>query len=65
VLGDQDYNNKGYYFKVLSTKTIASMLSNAIDLNIDMATSAAKKLRKYGYPAMLTYINITVSNRDF
>ena len=41
------------------------MLSNAIDLNIDMATSAAKKLRKYGYPAMLTYINITVSNRDF
>ena len=59
------YNNKGYYFKVLSTKTIASMLSNAIDLNIDMATSAAKKLRKYGYPAMLTYINTTVSNRDF
>ena len=50
-------NNKNVYFKVLSTKMIANMLCDAIDLDIEVATSAAKKLYKSGYDAMINYIN--------
>lgn len=50
-------NNKNVYFKVLSTKMIANLLCDAIDLDIDVAASAAKKLYKSGYNAMINYIN--------
>ena len=36
---------------------IANMLCDAIDLDIEVATSAAKKLYKSGYDAMINYIN--------
>jgi hypothetical protein len=50
-------NNKNIYFKVLSTKVIVNMLCDAIDLDIEVAASAAKKLYKSGYDAMINYIN--------
>jgi hypothetical protein len=50
-------NNKNVYFKVLSTKVIANMLCDAIDLDIEVASAAAKKLYKSGYDAMINYIN--------
>lgn len=49
-------SNKNFYFNALDTKVIANMLCDAIDLNIDMATSAAKKLYNYGCDAMIDYI---------
>lgn len=55
-------NNDSYYFRVLNTKTIAAMLCDAIDLNIEIASSAAKKLCKSGYGAMLNYINREVNS---
>ena len=50
-------NNKNVYFKVLSTKIIANLLCDAIDLDIEVASAAAKKLYKSGYDAMINYIN--------
>ena len=50
-------SHKGYYFDTLSTKVIANMLCDAIDLNIEIATSAAKKLYNSGCHAMINYIN--------
>jgi hypothetical protein len=49
-------NNESYYFNVLSTKTISNMLCEAIDLDIEVATSAAKKLYTSGYDAMINCI---------
>lgn len=49
-------NNDGFYFNVLSLKTIADMLSDAIDLDIETATTAAEKLYNVGYDDMITYI---------
>ena len=50
-------NNKSYYFDVLNTKVIANMLCDAIDLDIEVATSAAKRLYTSGCDAMLNYIH--------
>jgi hypothetical protein len=50
-------NNTNYYFNVLSTKDIANMLCDAIDLDIEIATSAAKKLYTSGCDAMLNYVH--------
>ena len=50
-------NNKSFYFKALSTKVIANMLCDAIDLDIEVATSAAKKLYTSGCDAMSNYIH--------
>ena len=50
-------NNQSYYFDVLNTKVIANMLCDAIDLDIEVATSAAKKLYNSGCDAMLNYIH--------
>lgn len=54
-------NNKNYYFNSLSIKTIANMLCDAIDLDIEIASSAAKKLYYSGYDAMINYINSKIS----
>ena len=50
-------NNKNYYFDVLNTKVIANMLCDAIDLDVEIATSAAKKLYNSGSREMINYIN--------
>lgn len=49
-------NNPGYYFNALNTKVIANMLCDAIDLDIETATSAAKRLCNSGNEAMNNYI---------
>lgn len=49
--------NKSFYFKALSTKVIANMLCDAIDLDIEVAASAAKKLYNSGSREMINYIN--------
>ena len=54
-------NNAFYYFKVLSAKTIASLLYNAIDLDVNIAGSAVKKLYKSGYDKMIDYVNRNIS----
>ena len=54
-------NNKNYFFDALDAKVIANLLCNAIDLNIKMATSAAKKLCNSGCSAMLDYIRREVN----
>ena len=56
-----DSNNKGFYFNVLSTKVIANMLCDAIDLDVAMASSAAKKLYTSGSDAMIHYIYRKIS----
>ena len=56
-------NNKSFYFKALSTKVIANMLCDAIDLDIEVATSAAKKLHNSGYDAMLDYIHSSIGDK--
>ena len=57
-----DSNNKSYYFNALSTKIIANMLCDAIDLDIAMASSAAKKLYTSGCDAMVNYIKQKVAS---
>lgn len=49
--------NKSFYFKALSTKVFANMLCDAIDLDIEVAASAAKKLYNSGSREMINYIN--------
>jgi hypothetical protein len=49
-------NNLNVYFDVLDTKVISNMLCDAIDLNIKVATSAAKKLYEFGSDAMIDYV---------
>ena len=56
-------NNKNFYFDALDTKFIANMLCDAIDLDIEMATSAAKTLYHSGCAAMTNYINRKISHR--
>ena len=56
-------NNKNFYFDALDTKIIANMLCDAIDLDIEMATSAAKTLYRSGCSAMINYINSKISHR--
>ena len=50
-----------YYFKYLSKKTIATMLCEAIDLDVELAGSVAKKLYNCGYEATLNYLNVKLS----
>lgn len=54
-------NNKNFYFDALDTKVIANMLCDAIDLDIEIASSAAKKLYNSGYNEMVNYINRKIS----
>jgi hypothetical protein len=54
-------SNPNVYFQVLSTKVIANMLCDAIDIDIEVAASAAKKLYKSGYNAMINYIRLAQS----
>jgi hypothetical protein len=54
-------NNPGYYFNALSTKVIANMLCDAIDLDVEMALSAAKKLYNSGLDTMINYINSKIA----
>ena len=56
-------NNKNFYFDALDTKVIANMLCDAIDLDIETATSAAKTLYNSGCEAMINYINHKLSIR--
>lgn len=53
-------DSKNYYFNVLSTKAIANMLCDAIDIDIELASSAAKKLYTSGYDAMINYIRLKI-----
>ncbi len=50
-------NNRSFYFNALDTQVIANMLCDAIDLDIETATSAAEKLYNSGYEAMVNYLN--------
>lgn len=54
-------NNPRFYFKALTSNVIANMLCDAIDLDIEMASSAAKRLYNSGYNAMINYINRKIS----
>ena len=54
-------NNKSYYFDVLNTNVIANMLCDAIDLDVEMALSAAKKLYNSGLDTMINYINSKIA----
>jgi len=49
-------NNMNNYINTLSTKVFANMLCDAIDLDIETASSAAKKLYTSGRDAMINYI---------
>lgn len=55
------FNNPGYYYKALSLKTIADMLCDAIDLDIEIASTAAEKLYNVGYDDMIHYINSKIA----
>ncbi len=52
-----------YFFKWLDQKTIAVELCDAIDLDIALAVSTAKKFYKCGYEATLNYLNIKLRGR--
>lgn len=56
-------NNPGYYFTWLNKKDIATMLCRAIDMDVSLATSAAKKLSKCGCEAMIKHLNSKLSER--
>ena len=49
-------NNKSDFFNALSTNVIANMLCDAIDLDIEVATAAAKEIYTSGCDAMFNYI---------
>jgi hypothetical protein len=49
-------NDNGYYFNILSPKTLANILCDAIDLDIEMATVAVQKLYSSGRASMVDYI---------
>ena len=55
------FNNDGYYYKALDLKTIADMLCDAIDLDVEIASIAAEKLYNTGYDDMIHYINSNIS----
>jgi hypothetical protein len=46
-----------YYFEILSAKTISNFLSDAIDLDVPLATTLARKFCNCGYEAMLNCLN--------
>jgi hypothetical protein len=46
-----------YYFEILSAKTISNFFSEAIDLDVPLATTLARKFCNCGYEAMLNCLN--------
>ena len=56
-------NNRTYYFNILSSKVLANLLCDAIDLDISIATSAAQKLYNSGRSAMIEYIKREVKEK--
>lgn len=52
-----------YFFDYLSKKDIANILCDAIDLDVSLAGSVAKKLYKCGEEATLNYLNIKLKER--
>ena len=57
-------NNPIYYLKWLDKKIIANILCEAIDKDLSLANSVAKKFYKSGYEATLNYINIKLKERS-
>jgi hypothetical protein len=53
-------SNPYYYFDVLSVKKISDILFDAINLDVNIATSAAKRLNERGVDAMARYLNMKV-----
>ena len=53
-----------YYFKWLDKKTIATRLCDAIDLDVALAGSTAKKFYNCGYEATLNYLNMKRKERN-
>ena len=56
-------NNRTYYFNILSSKVLANLLCDAIDLDVNIATSAAQKLYNSGRSAMIEYIKREVKEK--
>jgi len=56
-------SNPRYYFKYLGKATIATELCSAIDLDVALAGSVAKKLYKNGYEATLNYLHTKLTDR--
>ena len=52
-----------YFFDYLSKKDIANILCDAIDLDVSLAGSVAKKFYKCGEEATLNYLNIKLKER--
>jgi len=52
-----------YFFKWLDKKTIVAKLCDAIDLDVSLASSVAKKFYKCGEEATLNYLNIKLKER--
>ena len=52
--------NPNFYFKVLSVKQISTLLLEAIDLDMNIAASAAKRLNEQGVYAMAKYLDLKV-----
>ena len=52
-----------YFFKWLDKKTIAAKLCDAIDLDVSLAGSVAKKFYNCGEEATLNYLNIKLKER--
>ena len=52
-----------YFFRYLSKNTIANMLCRAIDLDVALAGSVAKKLYSCGYMAALQYLNAKLTSK--
>lgn len=55
--------NPFYFFEWLDKKTIAAKLCDAIDLDVSLAGSVAKKLYKCGEEATLNYLKIKLKER--
>ena len=56
-------NIRTYYFNILSSKVLANLLCDAIDLDVNIATSAAQKLYNSGRSAMIEYIKREVKEK--
>ena len=56
-------NNKAYYFKCLNKNTIANMLFRAIDLDVALAGTVAKKLYTRGYREMIQYLDMKLNQK--
>lgn len=55
-------NPPDFFFDALNLKTIAEMLCDAIDLDIEIASNAAEKLYNVGYDDMITYIDSKIAS---